>query len=137
MGRALQLPRPLSIFFYLLQNRRLPKKIKNTKFEEKKLRFWGRTKTFFTQDLVFVLFCAPRWCYVKSLLLISHSKIKHSLLVLNIQKNFSTTPKTVYIYVFCLFFSKLIVVKIDHMCGKTTTKALFELDLQYLFWLAV
>ena len=64
----------------------------------------GHTETFFTQDLVLVLFCAARWCYVKSLLLLSHCKIEHSLLVLYIQKNFSTTSKTVHIYVFCLFF---------------------------------
>ena len=49
---------------------------------------------------------------MKSLLLMSHSKIEHLLLVLNIQKNFSTTPKTVYIYV---VFFELIVVKIDHI----------------------
>ena len=74
---------------------------------------------------------------MKSSLLISHYKIEHSLLVVYIQKNFNTTSKTVYIYVFSLCFSKLIVVKIDHMCGETTTETLFELDLQYLFWLAV
>ena len=34
-SKVLQLPRPLRIFFYLLQNRKLPKKIKNTKFEKK------------------------------------------------------------------------------------------------------
>ena len=102
--RVLQLPRPLSIFFYLLQTRRLQKKIKNTKFEKKRLRFRGHAEIFFTQDVVFVLFFAARWCYVKSLLLISHCKFEHSLLVLNIQKNFSPTSKTVYIYVFRLFF---------------------------------
>ena len=75
----------------------------------------GRTETFFTQDLVFDLFCAARWCYVKSLLLMSHCKIEHLVLVLYIQKNFTTTSKTVNIYVFCLFFSELIVVKIDHL----------------------
>ena len=114
------------------------KKIKDTKFEKKKLRFRGRTETFFTQDLVFVLFCAAIWCYVKSLLLMSRCKIEHSLLVLYIQKNFSTTSKTVYMYVFCLFFSELIVVKIYHVYELgTTTETLFELDVQYLFWLAV
>ena len=112
--RVLQLPRPLPIFFYLLQNRRLPKKIRNTKFEKKK-RFRGRTLTFFTQDLVFTLFCAARWCNVKSLLLMSHCKSEHSLLVLYIQKNFSTTSKTVYIYLCFLFFSESKVVKIDHV----------------------
>ena len=79
------------------------------------MRFRGRIETFFTQDLVFVLFCAARWCYVKSFLLIIHCKIEHSLLVLYIQKNFSTSSKTVRMYVFCLFFSELIVVKIDHV----------------------
>ena len=113
--RVLQLPRYLRIFCYLLQNRRLVKKIKNTKFEKKKLRLKGRTETFSTQALVFVLFCAARWCYVKSLLLMSHCKIEHLLLVLYIQKNFTTTSKTVYIYAFCLFLSKLVVVKIDHV----------------------
>ena len=102
--RVWQLPRSLPIFFYLLQNRRFPKKIKNTKFEKKKLRFRGRTKIYFTRDLVFALFRAARWCYVKSLLLMSHCKIEHSLLALYIQKNFNTTSNTVYIYVFCLFF---------------------------------
>ena len=111
--RVFQLPRPLRIFFYLLQNRRLPKKIKCTKFEKKKLRFRGRTETFFTQDLVYNLFCAARWCYVKSLLLMSHCKIEHSVLVLYIKKNFNTTSKTVYIYVF--FLSELIVIKINHV----------------------
>ena len=115
VSRVLRLPRPLRIFFYLLQNSRLPKKIKCTKFEKKKLRFRGRTETFFTQDFVFDLFCAARWCYVKSLLLMSHCKIEHLVLVLYIQKNFKTTSKTLYIYVFCLFFSELIVVKIDHV----------------------
>ena len=67
------------------------------------------------QDLVFVLFCTARWCYMKSLLLMSHYKTEHLLLVLYIQKNFTTTSKTVYIYVFCLFLSELIVVKIDHV----------------------
>ena len=81
----------------------------------KKLRFRGRTETFFTQDLVFVLFSATRWCYVKFLLLMSHYKIEHSLLILYIQKNFNTTSKTVYIYVFSLFFSELIVVNIDYV----------------------
>ena len=33
---VLQLLRPLGIFFYLLQNRRFPKKIKNTKLKKKK-----------------------------------------------------------------------------------------------------
>ena len=60
----------------------------------------GRAETFFTQELVFVLCCAARWCYVKSLLLMSHCKIEHLILVLYIQKNFSTTSKTVYMYVF-------------------------------------
>ena len=32
-----------------------------------------------------------------------------------IKKNFNTTSKTVYIYVFCLFFLELMVVKIDHV----------------------
>ena len=81
----------------------------------KKMRFRDRTETFFTLDLVLFLFCAARWCYVKSLLLMSHCKIEHSLLVLNIQKNFNTTSKTAYIYVFCLFFSESIIVKIDHV----------------------
>ena len=45
----------------------------------------------------------------------SHCKIEHLLLVLYNQKNFSTISKTVYIYVFCLFFSESIVVKIDHV----------------------
>ena len=67
------------------------------------------------QDLVFVLFCAARWCYEKSLLLMSHCKIESLLLVLYIQKNFTTASKTVYIYVFCSFLSELIVVKIDHI----------------------
>ena len=75
--RVLQLHRPLRIFFYLLQNRRLAKKIKITKFEKKILKFRGRTETFFTQDLIFVLFCAARWCYVKSFLLMSHLKVEH------------------------------------------------------------
>ena len=93
------------------------KKIKNTKFEKKKLRFRGRTETFFTQDLVFVLFFAVRRCYVKLLLLMSHCKIEHSLLILYIQKNFSKTFRTVYMYVFSFFFfSELIVVNIDHVC---------------------
>ena len=74
--RMLPLLRPFRIFFYLLQNKRLPKKIKNTKFE-KKLRFGSRTETFFTQDLVFALFCAASWCYVKFLLLMSHCKIEN------------------------------------------------------------
>ena len=103
LARALQLPRPLPITFYLLQNRRLSKKIKNAKLEKKKLRFRGRTETFFTQDLVYILFCAARWCYVKPLLLMGHCKIEHSLLVLYIQKNFTITSKTIYIYVFCFF----------------------------------
>ena len=51
-------------------------------------------------------------CYVKSLLLISRCKIEHSFLVLYIQKNFSATFKTAYMYV---FFSELTVVKIDHV----------------------
>ena len=59
----------------------------------------GRAETFFTQELVFVLFHAARWCYVKSLLLMSHCKIEHLILVLYIQKNFRTTSKTVYMYV--------------------------------------
>ena len=74
---------------------------------EKKLRFRGHIETFFTQDLVFVLFCAARWFYVKSLLLMSYCKIEHSLLVLYIQKNFSTTSETVYVYAFCLFFFRI------------------------------
>ena len=111
----LQLPQPLPILFYLLQNRRLPKKIKKTKFKKKQLRFRGRTETFFTQDLVFILFCAARWSYEKSLLLVRDCKSEHSLLVLYIQKNFSTISKTLCIYVFCLFFSESIVVKIDHV----------------------
>ena len=45
----------------------------------------------------------------------SHCKIEHLLLVLYIQKNFTTTSKTVYIYVVCLFLSELIVVKINHV----------------------
>ena len=129
--RVLQLPRPIRIFFYLLQNRRLPKKIKNTKFEKKKLRFRSRTETFFTQDLVFVGFSAARWCYVISLLLMSLCKIEHLLLVLyNIQKKFTSTSKTVYIYVFCLFLSELIVVKVDQV-------SVLGNYLQYLFWLIV
>ena len=60
----------------------------------------GRTEAFFTQELVFVLFSVARWCYVKSLLLMSHCKIEHLILVLYIQKNFSTASKTVYMYVF-------------------------------------
>ena len=68
----------------------------------------------------------------------SHCKIEHLLLVLYMQKNFPTTSKTVYIYVVCLFLSKLIVLKIDYVSVlETTTKTLFDLDLQYLFWLAV
>ena len=43
----------------------------------------------------------------------SHCKIENLVLVLYIQKNFNTTSKTVYIYVF-FFFSVLTVVKIDH-----------------------
>ena len=64
------------------------------------MRFRGRTETFFTQNLVFALFSAARWCYVKSLLLMSHCKIERLLLVFDIQKNFTTTSNTVYIYVF-------------------------------------
>ena len=71
---------------------------------EKKLRLRDRAETFFTQELVFVLFCTARWCYVKSLLLMSHCKIEHSLLVLYIQENFNTNSKTVYIYLFIYFF---------------------------------
>ena len=44
----------------------------------------------------------------------SYYKIEHSLLILYIQKNFNTS-KTVYIYVFSMFFSELIVVNIDHV----------------------
>ena len=44
----------------------------------------------------------------------SHGKIDYLLFVLSIQKNFTKTFKTVYIYVFCLFLSELIVIKIDH-----------------------
>ena len=89
------------------------KKIKNNKFEKQKLRLKGRTETFFTQGLVFVWFCAASWCYVKSVLLMGYCKIEHLLLVLCIEKNFITIFKAVYIYVFCLFLSRLIVVKID------------------------
>ena len=111
--RVLQLSRLLQIFFYLVQNRSLPKKkIKNTKFEKKKFRFRGRTEAFFTEDLVFARFGAARWCYVKSLLLMSHCKIERLFLVFYIKKKFSTTSKTVYIYV---FFSELIAVKIDRV----------------------
>ena len=78
-----------------------------TKFEKKQLGFRGRTETFFTQDLVFDLFCAARWCYVKPLLLMSHCKFEHLVLVLYIQKNFNTISKTVYIYVFCLRFFRI------------------------------
>ena len=113
--RVWQLPRPFSIFFYLLQNRRLPKKKSGIQsLRKKKLRFRSRTETFFTHDLVFVLLCAARSCYVKFLLQMSHCKIEHSLSVLYIQKNFSTISKSVYIYVFACFFSESIVVKIDH-----------------------
>ena len=45
----------------------------------------------------------------------SHCKIEHLLLVLYVQKNFTTTSKAVYIYAFGLFVSELIVVKIDHV----------------------
>ena len=45
----------------------------------------------------------------------SNCKIEHLFLVLYIQKNFTTTSTTVSIYVFCLFLSELIVVKIDHV----------------------
>ena len=45
-SRVLQLPRPLPIFFYLLQNRMLQKK-SGIKSLRKKLRFRGRTETFF------------------------------------------------------------------------------------------
>ena len=44
----------------------------------------------------------------------SHCKIVHLVLVLHIQKNFTLTSKTVYIYVFCFFVSQ-IKVKIDHV----------------------
>ena len=45
----------------------------------------------------------------------SHCKIEHQLLILYIQKNFTTTSKNVYIYVFYLFFLELILVKIDRV----------------------
>ena len=44
----------------------------------------------------------------------SHSKIVHLILVIYIQQNFTSTSKTVHIYVFCLFVSE-IVVKIYHV----------------------
>ena len=116
------------------------KKIKNTKFEKKKLRFRGCTETIFNQDLVFVLFCTATWCYVKSLLLMSHCKIEHSLLILycTFKKTSIQILKLFTIMFFVCFFSELIVVKmITLMFGKTTTETLFELDLRYLFWLAV
>ena len=76
----------------------------------------GHTETFFIQDLGLILFCAARWRYMKFLLVMSHCKIEHSLLILYIQKNFNITSKTVYIYIFSLFFfSELIVVKIDYV----------------------
>ena len=91
----------------------------------RKKRGLGVAQRPFFQDLVFVLFCAARWCYVKSLLLMSHCKIEHLLLVLYIQKNSTTTSKTVYIYIFCLFLSELIEVKIDHVSvlGKYNRKS--------------
>ena len=51
---------------------------------------------------------------MKSVQLMSHCKIVHAGLVLYIQKNFASTFKTVYIYVFCLFVLK-IAAKIDHV----------------------
>ena len=77
-------------------------------------------RPFFTQNLVFVLFSAARWRYVKSLLPMSYCKIEHSLLVLYNRKNFSTTSKTVYMYVFLfVFFSELIVVNHSYLSSIT------------------
>ena len=64
---------------------------------------------------MFVLFCAARWCYVKSLLLMSHCKIEHLLLVLYIQKTSIQLLKLFTFMFFVCFFSELIVVKIDHV----------------------
>ena len=39
---------------------------------------------------------------------------------------------------FLFVFSELIAVKIDHVYVRvSTTETLFQLDIQYLFWLAV
>ena len=92
---------------FFLPSRKLPKKSRIQSLRKKKLRFSGRSDTFFPRHLIFVLFCAARWWYMKFLLLMSHCKIKHSLLILYIQKNFNTTSKTVYIYVFSLFFFRI------------------------------
>ena len=67
----------------------------------------------------------------------SHCKTEHLVLVLYVQKNFTATSKTVYIYVFSLFLSELTVVKmITFLFWETTTETLFEIDLQCQFgWL--
>ena len=41
--------------------------------------------------------------------------LEYSQHCIHSKKKFTTTSKTVYIYVFCLFLAELIVVKIDHV----------------------